>query len=303
MKLPAWIHRRLRRKPQVYLMPTVEGWWWIGTLFILLLMGWGYTNNLCLALGMLLVAVTVVLLMEAHFNLDGIRLKSLLVEDQYQDSPAAWHLWWQAKRPRERRALLLSWDDTQGPEGEFQLPAAKEGDARGPWIFHKRGHWKNSHVKLSSRYPLGLFKAWSYHAVTVEAWVYPKPFSGPVPHRWWDEGLGSSVNVESHSGDEPGDFRRYQEGDAPTRVAWKAIARGLPPHSKTFTEELSQRAFYHWPYGPVTELALGQLAHWIERHYLQQESWALQVDGVIFKPDSGSVHRKLSLRALAGIQL
>jgi len=284
-------------------MPTVEGWWWIGTLFILLLMGWGYTNNLCLALGMLLVAVTVVLLMEAHFNLDGVSVKSVAVEDQYADSPAGWQVWWQAKRARQRRSLIMSWDGAGGPEGEFHLPALKSGDARGSWVFNRRGHWQGSHIKLSSRYPLGLFQAWSYHAVPVEAWVYPRPLSGPVPHRWWDEGQGTSVSVESHSGDEPGEFRRYQDGDAPTRIAWKAMARGLPPHSKTFSEEISRQAFYQWPYGALSEEALGQLAWRIERHYLQQETWALEIHGELFRPATGLAQRKVTLRALSGVRL
>jgi len=297
MRLPAFIHRRLRRKPQVYLKPTIEGWWWIGAITLLMLMGWGYTNNLCLAMGMLLFAVTVVLLMEAHFNLDGIRVSGLVVEDQYQGSLAPWRLHWSSKRARQRHKLFLSWDG-DGPEGEFNLPAALTGEADGGWIFSARGIWRASHVKLTSSYPLGLFRAWSYHAVKVEAWVYPRPVMGPVNSRYWDEGLGVNRVHDSPSGDEPGDFRRYAEGDSPTRIAWKAIARGLPPHSKTFTEEKSQRAFYTWPIGTGDEEARGRLAQRIEQHYRAQESWALQIHGRLMSLESGAKHRQASLRAL-----
>mgnify|MGYP001044603633 CR=1 FL=1 len=297
MGLRAFIHQRIRRKPQVYLRPTIEGWWWMGTLFVLMLMGWGYTNNLCLALGMILSAVTVVLLMEAHFNLDGVRLNVLSVEDQHQGQAAPWRLWWQAKRSRARHKLFLHWDGA-GPAGEFSLPEKTEGEAHGAWEFSQRGVWRNTHVKLASTYPLGLFRAWSYHKLPTEAWVYPKQVPGSVPNRLWDEGIGQTRAYESHSGDEPGEFRRYQESDSPTRIAWKAMARGLPLHAKTFVEEKSQRAFYQWPWGTGDETARGRLAYMIEQHYRGQESWALQIHGQTLLPDSGALHRQRSLRAL-----
>lgn len=297
VRLPGFIQQRMRRRPQVYLRPTVEGGWWLGTLCLLMLMGWGYTNNICLALGMLLMAVTVVLLMEAHFNLDGLRLHGLTVEDQFQGRPAPWRLFWSNKRVRARHKVSVCWDGP-GPCAQFSTDAQESGEAQGSWSFQRRGVWRQTHVVLRSRYPLGLFEAWSYHRVEVEVWVYPPLLVGPVTSGSSMESEGSSKAVESLHGDEPGDFRRYHAGDAPSRVAWKALARGLPAHSKTFLEERTERIHYVWPWGQGDEEARGRLAHKIETHHRAQEGWSVNIRGVNYRAQ-GQQERQRALRALS----
>lgn len=296
MRLPRWIQRRLRQKPQVYLVPTIEGLWWIGTVVLLMVMGWGYTNNLCLAMAMILLAATVVLLMEAHFNLDTLRPCTLVVEDQFAGEPTRVQVWWTSKSKRLRKKLRLRWDGP-GPESEeFNVGEAIS------WRFPKRGKWQATHVIVSSTYPLGLFRAWSYHKVSVEAWVYPERAPGPVGIAWLESGEGEAQTQESLSGDEPGDFRRYQLGDSPTRVAWKVLARGLPAHTKTYLSESQRQFHYAWPMGGEAEESLRRLSSVIAKHAELGEAWALRVRNQEFPLGSGVLQRQKCLRALAEAQ-
>lgn len=298
MQLPRWIHQRIRRKTQVYLVPTTEGLWWLGTIGLLMIMGWGYTNNLCLALGMILAAMTVVLLMEAHFNLEGLKLDKLIVEDQFLGRSSVVRYWWKSKKKRARHKIILSWDG-QGPVGAPHSNAAtNNGETITSWFFPERGLWQQTHVILSSRYPLGLFKAWSYHPQSVEAWVYPKPIAGRPSKKEGAEGVGEARLVEAASGDEPGDVRRYQDGDSPTRVAWKVMARGLGAHTKTFLSETQEIHDYRWPWGAGDEEARSKLAYAIESHHLAHESWGLTVHQNELGFHFGRQHQQNCLRAL-----
>lgn len=298
MQLPHWINQRVRRKPQVYLLPTTEGLWWLGTIGLLMIMGWGYTNNLCLALGMILAAITVVLLLEAHFNLEGLRPDKVIIEDQFLGRSSLVRYWWKSKKKRARHKIVLSWDG-MGPVGTPQshLPATA-GEILTEWNFPTRGLWQHTHIVLSSRYPLGLFRAWSYHPQHVEAWVYPRPIPGRPAKKEGADGEGEARLIESSSGDEPGDVRRYQEGDSPTRVAWKVMARGLGAHTKTFLTESQEMHDYLWPWGAADEEARSKLAFAIENHHLAHQSWGLTVHQKNFGFHFGRQHQQQCLRAL-----
>ena len=297
MRLPVFIQRRLRRRPQVYLRPTIEGWWWIGTLILLMLMGWGYTNNLCLALAMLLLAVTVVLLLEAHFNLDGLRLKRLMIEDQFQGLPASWRLFTHETRRRDRRKVWLKWDG-KGPEGELRA-TGQLGEWSGDWRFAQRGRWQQQYVVLRSRYPLGLFEAWSYHRLSVDAWVYPALCAGDVPTFGKPSEMGDQRLVAATSGDEPGELRPYGLGDTPSRIAWKTLAKGLPPYTKTFLESSAEQTYFVWPWGSGDETARSRLAFQLNEQCLNQRPWELVVHQRVFAPRLAKFQRQAALRALA----
>ncbi len=292
---------RLRRRPQVYLWPTVHGRWWIACLGVIFLMGWGYANNLALGLAVLLLAVTVVLLLEAHFNLDGLTPESCHVEDQFAGRPAEYRFVWRARRARPRRGLLLAWDGNGGGDpSPLPVLEQKTGESRGFLVFKRRGHHVATHLRLESSYPLGLFRAWSFHRLDVEAWSWPTPLPGPVP------GLGLAPEegeVEArpalHGGDEPAELRRYVEGDPPARVAWKVLARGLPSHSRAFDAAGAPRRAFHWPWGQAGETERGRLAGAIHRAYQERETWSLRVGENQLSWDGGEEHHRASQRLLS----
>ncbi|MFN9113982.1 MAG: DUF58 domain-containing protein, partial [Bacteroidota bacterium] len=239
-----WVQGRLRRKPQVFIMPTINGWWWLGTLFLLLLIGWGYANNLVLALAVLLCAFTLVLLLEAHFNMHGIRLQRLSIEDQYALEGAAFKLTWTQSFARHRQALEILWDEDSAIASKL---ATEHHWLLGMWIFPKRGYWSSTFVRLTSSYPLGLFRTWSYHRLDAVVWIYPPRLPGPVEVSS-DQFEGETVrSIISNTGEEPAGLRRYQDGDSLSRVVWKSLARGRDLHSMELESEASAHKYFTWP--------------------------------------------------------
>jgi uncharacterized protein (DUF58 family) len=296
-----WLQARIRKKTRVYLRPTVAGLWWIGTLVILFLIGWGYSNNLCLALAVLILAITVLFLMEAHFNLDGLQLREIRVTDQFARYPAAVDVHWVSPQNRPRRLVKLKWDGSgvKNGVGTEAVFSGVGGHAQGTWIFPERGLKKFRHVILTSSYPLGLFQAWSYHSYAGSAWVYPSPLAGDVSSVGEEAESEHARMQASNEGEEPSEFRRYVDGDPPARVAWKVVARGLPPHSKTFEAPHTEKKLFRWPWGSGSEVERSQLAAAIFEAFQKGDPWALETLEHRFDWDSGPEHYQRCQRALA----
>jgi len=284
----------------VYLWPTVAGGWWIGTLAVLFLIGWGYSNNLCLAIAMLVFALTVVFLTEAHFNLERVHLFSVSIDDEFAGTPATVRVGWRTRGQRQRRNLTLEWDGRKA--GVRALPLedlpAGEGVAQGALVFPRRGRWDFTHVVLTSSYPLGLFRAWSYHACAGEAWAYPSPLAGGAASVGEGAASPTDAAVNSPDGDEPSDFRRYVEGDSLSRVAWKTAARGLPWHTVVMEAPEARRQVFRWPWGSGGETERGQLAGALRDSFGHNQGWALETPGQRLAWDHGAEHHRRSQRAL-----
>lgn len=293
------VRHLLRRRPQVFLRPTRHGLWWLGTLLVLLMIGWGYGNNLCLALAMLLFAITVVFLMEAHFNLDGLSLEGLEVKDQFSGQTTQYLLRWRSRKNKKRRGLQWVWDGPMQAEGLVHSELKGTGGSlEGHTCFMSRGHHVNSYVILRSHYPLGLFLAWSYHRLPLEVWAYPTPLAGALM------GAGEKIEgetLESHisrDGDQPSEFRLYREGDALSRIAWKVVARGLPAHTKTFESAQTEKKRFYWPWGGGGERERSVLAQAIQKAYEEKASWTLETPGHQLDWGTDAIHRQRSLRLL-----
>lgn len=295
----SFIKKRMRRRPQVYIMPTRDGLWWIGANILLFMMGWGYSNNLCLSLALILLSLSMIILIEAHFNLDGIRIRSLSIEDQFAGLPARWICDLSVKRIRQRRGIKLTWDGP-GPVGDLQIDETQEkSSAHGTWQFDQSQVWQHSTVVTKSTYPMGLFRTWSYHQVPIEAWVYPKLRVGPIiTSQGQSVNHGSPKEVVSSSGEEPSQHRKYLAGDSVSRIAWKSLAKGQELQTKTFLENQSSLFYYEWPYGNGDESSKEILVTIIERHFKATESWGLKIASRFLRPDNSATHRKMSLRLL-----
>jgi uncharacterized protein (DUF58 family) len=297
--LPHWVRRRIRARANVYLRPTQHGLWWIGTLVVLLLIGWAYGNNLCLGIAMLLFAVTIVFLMEAHFNLDGLIPEGLEVQDQFTGRPAFYRLRWRSRRDKIRRDIRWAWDGGlavgAAPVNEWH---GRLGEVEGTVVFPHRGHHRADHLVLRSRYPLGLFQAWCYHRLPLEAWAYPAPMAGVFP------GAGEAVEGENpqvgpaRDGDEPGEFRLYGAGDPPSRIAWKVMARGLPPHTKTFETARTEKKRFHWPWGGGGERERSVLGRAVQDAFEAGEIWTFVAPQGTLGWGGDALHRQRSLRLL-----
>lgn len=158
-------------------------------------------------------------------------------------------------------------------------------------------------MTLTTRYPLGLFRAWSYPHPAYACLVYPRPLDSPLPAT---AAISSNGHLHGARGQE--DFtglRLYQPHDSPRHIAWKAVARDIdqrPLLVKQFAggtaEELSFDLDQTPPAAPL-ETRLSLLAGWLLTAERSGARYALQLPTRRLPVDQGPAHLHACLEALA----
>ncbi len=296
-RLKAYFHQRIRRKPQVYIMPTFAGLWWLGTVFLLMLMGWGYANNLCLALAVLLLSLSVIFLIENHFNLEGFKFQRISFDDQFAGLTSSWRGQVKDLTERTRKDIELRWDGNEKIMGNILFKSNQS--AEGEMTFPKSARWHSPTLIIQSTYPLGLFRAWSFQHCEMEAWVYPAPIpqGKRITEHHEDESQTELYKI-STSGDEPHESKMYESSDAYNRIDWKQFAKNRELRVKTYQEAQSSVFYYQWPYMAGDQNACRQLVGLIEEHYARIEKFGFKNQGLDLLPECDPYHRQRVLRSL-----
>ncbi|MFK7962827.1 MAG: DUF58 domain-containing protein [Burkholderiaceae bacterium] len=171
------------------------------------------------------------------------------------------------------------------------LPAPKRG-----WMLLPR-------LTLSTRYPLGIWRAWAYWQPAQRVLVYPEPETPPHPLPV------STLSEGDHQGaggldEDLAGIRPFNEGDSPRRIAWTAMAR-------TGNDELLSKQFEGGGSGEMVldfnslppaldlESRLSRLARWVLDAETAGARYALSLPGTEIAPDQGPGHKTACLRALA----
>jgi len=179
------------------------------------------------------------------------------------------------------------------------VPAAGSVRADLALPLERRGRVTVDRIKLSTAFPFGLFRAWSYvHLrVTVLAWPVPRGRREPPPE---SASGGNTLSVHRAGDEEWSGLRVFRDGDSPRQVAWGAYARGRGLLVKTYQAPAAhQRRFDFDSLGGDAETRLEQLSAWVVAAHARGERYGLKVGAQELAADSGSKHRERCLRELA----
>jgi uncharacterized protein (DUF58 family) len=172
----------------------------------------------------------------------------------------------------------------------------------------RRGWMPMGRVMLETRFPLGLFRAWSYIEPDARCLVYPRPERSALPPVRAEAATGS-LRSQAHGNEDFSGLRTYQLSDSPRHVAWKAVARSatLVTRSedmltKQFTGEAAAELWLDWALLPAalgTEQRLSRLAGWVLQAERNGALYGLRLPGVEIAPNRGDPHASACLQALA----
>ncbi len=280
---------------RIYILPTRLGV--IFALFVtaMLVGSINYGLSLGYILTFMLGGVAVVDILHTYKNLRGLAVADAGVSPAFAGEDAAFHLAFEAADPRF--ALNLRWRD--GAPLPFDVATAQRISVHGP--APQRGRLVPGRFTLSSVYPLGLFRAWSYLEFGQAAIVYPRPSETTL--EFADEGGAGAANrpsVRDGSEDFAG-LRAWQPGDSPRQVAWKVAARSDVLATKRFSDIEGSTVLLDWDSlaGLDTEARLSQLARWVLDAEQAKLSYGLRIPGTEFAAGNGMPHRQHCLEALA----
>jgi len=284
----------------IYIVPTRAGLALAATLTLMLAGSINYNLGLGYVLTFLLAGLGVVGMLHTWRNLAGLEVTPGRASPAFAGGQVTWRIRI-ANASNLTRGSVGLWMEGATPL-HLDVPGREEVVATLDVPVAKRGRLRAARVRIATIYPLGLFRAWSYAELDMDTVVYPKPEPSPpaLPASPGRPGTGGRTRVGE---DEFSGVRDYRPGDAPARIAWKAMARADTVLTKQFsggeggaTIHLDLAAV---PHELGLERALSRLAAWVTVAEDARMRYALVLPGREIGPDNGPAHRSRCLEALA----
>ena len=280
---------------RIYILPTRHGVLFGVFLLAMLIGSINYSLSLGFVLTFLLGGVSLVGILHTYKNLQGLQIADGGASPAFAGDDAAFHLEFEAPGPRF--AIHARWRDEDPVR--FDVDTNQRVTIRVPTT--RRGRLSPGRFTVSTVYPLGLFRAWSYVQFDHAAIVYPKPGEARLEFSAAGE-TGSTTRISAHEGSE--DFaglRAYQLGDSPRQVAWKVAARSDVLATKRFSDTEGGTVLLDWDSlsGLDSEARLSQLTRWVLDAEQANLRYGLRIPGVGIAPGNGGPHRHRCLEALA----
>ena len=285
---------------RVFILPTGAGLLYALTLLLMLLGAINYTLALGHALVFLLAGLGLAGMVHTFRNLAWLRLTPGRAEPVFAGELAHFPLHLEHDRRQPRLALEFS---TPGnPLVRCDLATAGRATLALPVQAERRGWLPLPRVRLASRYPLGLFVAWSYPAPAMRCLVYPRPLHLPLP-----PAAASLVGATRQGDGGQEDFaglRLRQPADSPRHIAWKAAARdaAAPLLVKQFAGGAQTELWLDWawlPHGLDFEGRLSALTGWVLAADAAGLRYGLRLPDGEIPPASGPAQRQRCLERLA----
>ena len=276
----------------VYVLPSLAGLLFAALLLVLLLGSINYQLNLGYALTFLLAGSALSSLHLTHRNLRAIALHAI-DHPQALFAARAGALAVQVDPgPRARWGVQLGIDG--GEAAAIDPTAATPLVCSVRWVPQRRGVQPWPRLRVQTRWPLGLWRAWSVWQPPLQAWVSPTPEhdAPPLPPA---RAIGHGAVA---AGDELDTLRPWQPGDAPRRVVWRKSA-----HGPLIVRAATPAALEHWldwdDLALAPEARLRRLCAWVLAADRAQLRYGLRLPGQLLEPAAGDAQRLRCLRALA----
>jgi uncharacterized protein (DUF58 family) len=297
-----WINQRIPRsdhrvfsQKNIFILPSGAGVVFLVLLLVMLITGINYQNSLIYLLTFLLGTLFVAAMHQTHGNLAGLELTVVSAGAGFPGSTVPITIRAEAGE-RGTASLRISFEDQVI---EQHVEPGQSADFRLPLHTRRRGYLLPERIRVETRFPFGLLKAWSWIRPVTAAVVYPRPIEG--------QAQGSTVaggNTEDQQkapdGNDHADIRPWREGDLSQRVLWKRFARTGDMVVADWEGEQGDPQWLDYDAYPGTdrELRLSFLARDVLDRSSGQVPFGLKLPGDIIEPDRGPLHVERCLKAL-----
>jgi uncharacterized protein (DUF58 family) len=280
----------------VFVLPTSFGWGFGMMLICMALGGLNFNNNMALMLVFLLGTIAQLTTFIAYRNLSGLRIESVYSQPVFCGDTAHFHVFISNGDERQRFAVQAGFKKPQDCK-DFALNVCCSLHLKHPTT--TRGWIEMPSFRLETRFPLGLFNAWSWIFPQTRCLVYPSPARNapPLPKT----GFGHAGRAIKGDGDQVHGLRKYQPGDSMQRIAWRASARHNELYSLEMEAPRADACELDWDLlktGDI-ETRLSILTAWVIAADHKQLSYSLKLPDQQVPIGSGVNHRSNCLELLA----
>ncbi|WP_373991077.1 DUF58 domain-containing protein [Duganella sp. BuS-21] len=299
---PGTVTLTMRR---VFILPTRAGIAFALLLLVMLIGALNYNLGLGFALTFFTAACAVADMYLTAKNLALLQLVAGRAQPVFAGEEAQFELHILNRGKQDRFAVWLGFQADGEPRQVTDIAAGADSAVRLSAATRARGWLAAPRVRLVTRFPLGLFRAWSYWRPDAKVLVYPAPESPPQPlpssGAASEDGHGT-VGLDNFAG-----IRSYQAGDPLKHLAWRQIAR----HDPALGGQLVTK---HFEGGAVAELTLdfaalplqmdleqklSRMAGWVLAAEQRALPYTFRLAQHEYGPALGDAHRAACLRALA----
>jgi len=295
----------LLNQRRVYILPTRAGLGFCALLLILLIGSINYNLGLGFGLTFVAGACALVDMVQTTRNLAGLVASPGRAPDVFAGEDAPFELRVENPTRLARYAVWIDFEHVPEPRQAIDVAAGGSTALVLRTATTARGWMRPPRVRLSTHFPLGLFRAWSWWQPDSRALVYPFPEQDAPPLPML--GRPSPDGAGSTGSDDFAGVRSYQPGDPLRHLAWRQIARLDPElggqlvtkHFEGGTVDDLVLDFDALPPRLDVELRLARMARWV----LEAEQRALPYGFILgrirYDAALGTAHQAACLRALA----
>lgn len=308
-RLRAWFEERLPRSDtwtltqrNIYIVPTRAGLMFVLVLLVMLLASINYQLSLGYVLTFLLAGAGFVSMHLTHNTLRGMTLHLRPPASGFAGEPMALEILLTSPT-RTQHGVGLSFESAVDRSNDVfvDVPAGGQAVAHLAFVPPHRGLHGLPTLHVETRYPLGLFRAWTVWRPAARALAWPRPETPLAPWPASPVAAGQAAPQQRSPSGEFDGVRSYRRGDPLKRIVWKKVAKGGDLVSRDHVSTVQQELWLDWQHAqlPGTEPRLSRLAAWVVAADAAGVSHGLRLPGLEIAPSSGAAHRKASLDALA----
>jgi len=305
-RVAAWARRRQGedRLPvqiatrRIYILPTRGGLAFAALLFVMLLAGLNYGNSIALLITFLLAGFSLIAMHLCHRNLVGAVVRGIATIDAFAGEHGRLVLTFE--NPADTPRIGLECETEESERVTVSVPADASARAELAVPLERRGRVIIERVKLSTAFPFGLFRAWTWLHLPLSLLAWPAARGRREPPS--ETASGGNAPAVHHAGDEEwAGLREFRDGDSPRQVAWAAYARGRGLLVKTYQSPAAHQRVFDLAEvpGPDLEQRLEQLSAWIVAAHARGERYGLRLGEREAAVGNGNQHRARCLNGLA----
>ncbi len=300
---------------RVYILPTRAGMIFAAAMLVMLFGSINYSLQLGFLLTFLVTSMALVAMYHTHRNLARISLSAQRAENVFAGDLATFEI--TATNPTPEARYALEFEPLAGSSGlrraivpdqpvqpitNADIPAAGSRQIRVAVTTRARGRLPCPRLRIETRFPLGLWQAWSYYTPPLTAIIYPTPERDAPELPVTASGASDHETGFTTSGDEFGGVRPYQPGDPLKRVAWRLAARSDDLTVKLFEGHAQGEVILDYAALATTlshEQKLARLTRWVLMAEASQVRYGLSLPGTLVELGLGVEQRERCLTALA----
>lgn len=285
---------RLQRH-NIYIFPTRAGGVFLLVALLVLLLGINYQNNLAYAVCFFMLSLFITAIVFTYANFSGLKVEAQDGDPVFAGEMAGFR--YRLSSPRALYRINVQLQDaavvTVDVEGPCQVRVACPAQQRG-WL-------KAGALSLSTVFPLGLLRAWTWVPLRQQVLVYPAPQEGGALDDLQHGEQATGTPHDLPSGEDYFGLKTYVQGDPISRIAWRALAKGQGLHTKQYQSEQAGQVMLHWDAWPqlAQEARLSRLTYWALTLSKRDIAYGVNMPGMHLAPAQGEAHQVQVLEHLA----